>query len=119
MQLKTKVSKIKCTEIWLDSEGVLWLQPDPDIELSLEEVKACFARYEEMGINKNNKALQIIDARANVLMHKEARDYAAKHGKDFFIASAVISNSLSIRMLVNFFNMFYKAALPFKIFYKE
>lgn len=112
--------KTKFTEIWIDQEGILWLVPDPEVELDGEEVRACFDLYRNMGIGKNNKVLQIIDARINVSMNKDGRDYAAEHGNEFFIASAIISSSLSVRLIVNFFNMFYKSQLvPFKMFDTE
>lgn len=109
--------RTKSTEIWLDEEGILWLLPDANVELDLDEVKICFETYTKMGINKNNKVLQIIDAQAGVSMNKEGRDFAAEHGKDFFIASAIISKNLSVRLIVNFFNLFYKIQpVPFKLF---
>lgn len=119
MIAKQNITRVrtKSTEIWLDEEEILWLLPDANAELDLEEVKICFEEYSRMGINKNNKVLQIIDAHAGVSMSKEGRDYAAEHGKDFFIASAIISKNLSVRLIVNFFNLFYKTQpVPFKLF---
>lgn len=114
---KTNSFRTKYTEIWLDEQGILWLTCDPGSELDLEEVKACFELYAQMGINIDNKVLQIIDAQNDMTMNKEGRDYAAKHGHQYFIASAIVSNSLAIRLIVNFFNSFYKTQLvPFKIF---
>ena len=119
MQVQAKIYRTKYTEIWLDEEEILWLKPDPETELDQEEVAACFDTYREMGINPDHKVLQIIDARVNVSMNKEGRDYAALHGHDCFIASAVISSSLSVRLIVNFFNFFYKASVPLKMFDTE
>jgi hypothetical protein len=106
------------TEIWFDEEGVLWLKPIKEANVDLNEVIACFKIYREMGCDKK-KVLQIIDARAAVSMTHEAREYTSKHGNDFFIASAVISNSLAIRLFVNFFNSFYNQPVPFKMFATE
>lgn len=120
MRTSVESFRTKSCEVWLDEEGVLWLVPDGETELDLEEVKACFDTYKKIGINKENKVLQIIDARVNVSMNKEGRDYAAVHGKEYFIASAVISTNLSIRLLVNFFNLFYKSnGVPLKMFETE
>ncbi|MFL5762857.1 MAG: hypothetical protein ACJ77K_02875 [Bacteroidia bacterium] len=113
--IRTKYSVIR-----LDRNGILWLSPDENADLDLKEVEACFRAYAEMGIGPDNKVLQIIDARGTVQMTKEARDYAAKHGERFFIASAIISSNLSIRLMVNFFNMFYKTQIvPFRLFDTE
>jgi hypothetical protein len=120
MIIKQSVYRTRYSEIFLDEDGVLWLKPDEDADMDLEEVTACFNTYSEMGINKENKVLQLIDAQKNVTMGKEGREYAALHGKDFFIASAVVSNNLSVRLLVNFFNLFYKTqTVPFKLFSNE
>lgn len=119
MIIKQNIKRVrtKSTEIWLDDDGVLWLLPDANAELDLDEVKTCFEVYTKMGIHKDNKVLQIIDAQSGVSMYKEGRDYAAEHGKDFFIASAIISKNLSVRLIVNFFNLFYKTQpVPFKLF---
>lgn|GEM_PF-1476573 len=120
MQLKQKVCRTRHTQISLDENGILWLQPDANAELDLEEVTACFDLYREMGIGPDNKVLQLIDAQKDVTMDKEGREYAAQHGNDFFIASAIISTNFSIRLIVNFFNLFYKAkTVPFKLFGNE
>ena len=120
METNFKRFKTKNSEIYLDDEGILWLKPINGADLDLEEVTACFDIYKKMGINKDNKVLQIIDAQVMVTMNKDGRDYAALHGIDFFIASAVISNNLSVRLIVNFFNIFYKSPLvPLKMFESE
>ncbi len=116
----TATQKVKTAynEIWIDDEGFLILKPVPGIELDLEEVKACFEAYKSFGIGPNNKVLELIDARDGS-MTSDARNYAAEHGKDYFIASAIISDSLAVRMVVNFFNTFYKQIVPFKMFANE
>lgn len=115
-----EVSKIrtkKC-EIWIDDEGILFLKPSDNADIDLEEVKSCFEAYKELGIGPHNKVLEIIDQWDGSIT-PEARNYAAKVGGDFFIASAVISNSLAVRLVVNFFNAFYKTDVPFKMFANE
>jgi hypothetical protein len=120
MEIKLQVHRTKYSEIFLDDNGILWLKPDDDAELDLEEVVACFDTYRKMGINKENRVLQIIDVKTNATMTKEGREYAANAGKAFFIASGIISNNLAVRMLVNFFNIFYKSqAVPFRLFNTE
>jgi hypothetical protein len=76
------IKKINTTynEIWIDDDGFLILKPLPDVELDLEEVKACFEAYISLGIGPNNKVLQLIDARDGS-MTMEARSYAAKKEK--------------------------------------
>lgn len=105
-------------EIWIDDEGILILKPDESAELDLEEVKACFEAYQKLGIGPHNKVLELIDARDGS-MTNEARAFAAKNGVDYFIAAAIISDSLAVRLVVNFFNSFYSQLVPFKMFATE
>ncbi len=105
-------------EIWIDDEGFLILKPLTGVEMDLEEVKACFEIYKSLGIGPHNKVLELIDARDGS-MTSEGRTYAAEVGKDYFIAAAIISDSLAVRMVVNFFNTFYKHTVPFKMFANE
>ncbi len=111
--------KTAANEIWVDDEGLLVLKLAECGELDLAEVTACFNAYKQLGFGPENKVLQLIDIRLDGSITHEARNYAAEHGKDFFIASAVISSSLAVRMIVNFFNAFYKHPVPFKMFKEE
>lgn len=107
------------TEIWIDEEGILRLKACGSVDLDLNEVMECFASYEKLGIGKHNKVLQLIDISNGGTMSQEARDYAAEVGRDYFLASAVVSHSLSVRIVVNFFNRFYKHDVPLKLFKTE
>lgn len=107
------------SEIWIDEHGVLILAIKEDADLDLDEVVSCFNIYRQMGIGPDNKVLQIINPKENAQMSPEGRKYASIHGKDYFIACAVISKSLPIRLLVNFFNSFYKHEVPLKMFETE
>ncbi|MCE3259971.1 MAG: hypothetical protein K0S12_1612 [Bacteroidetes bacterium] len=107
------------TEVWIDSEGILILQVEADAEVDLDEVKETFAVYHEMGIGPGNKRPQLIIAKGNALMSPEARNFANTNGVNYFKASAVITKSLTIRLVVNFFNSFYKPKIPLKMFDNE
>ena len=111
--------KHKVTEIWIDEEGILILKCVAEEEIDLEEVTKCFETYKALGIGPHNKVLQLIDARIGSAMPSDARAYAAENGKDFFIASAIVNDSLAVKLLVNFFNNFYKQLVPFKMFSTE
>lgn len=108
----------KLNQIWIDDEGFLILKPQEGAELDLDEVKACFRAYDQLGIGPHNKVLEIIDARDGS-MTTEGRAYAAENGKNYFIAAAIISDSLAVRLVVNFFNTFHKQLVPFKMFKNE
>lgn len=113
-----KKIKTKLTEIWIDHEGFLNLKPIDGAELDLNEVKICFEVYKKLGVGPHNKVLELIDARDGT-MTIEGRSYAAEIGGDYFIAAAIISNSLAVRIVVNFFNTLYTNIVPFKMFATE
>jgi hypothetical protein len=118
MTLKTDIIKTALSEIWIDEEGFLWVRPKPGAEMDGVEVEACFRVYRELGCAKN-KALQLMDGRADFTMTREAREYAAQYGEELFIASAMITDNLAMRLIVNFFNRFYKMSVPFRSFPTE
>lgn len=113
-----KKIKTKLNEIWIDDEGFLNLKSMEGAELDLNEVKICFEIYKELGVGPDNKVLELIDARDGS-MTMEARSYAAELGGDYFIAAAIISNSLAVRIVVNFVNTLYTNTVPFKMFATE
>jgi hypothetical protein len=119
MAASTKI-RTKHSEIWLDEEGILIVQMDNDIELDLEEVKACFEIYKSLGFGPGRRALQLIfSGEESSSMPTDARKYASEHAKEYFVASAVVGQSLAVRLVVNFFNTFYKRQIPFKLFETE
>lgn len=108
--------KTKHNQIWLDDEGILNLKCTEMGEMDLAETMECFEVYRKLGVGEGKKVLQLIDMRVGLIISSEGRDYAARVGRDYFIASAVVSNSLAVRFIVNFFNRFYKHKVPFRIF---
>ena len=108
----------KFSEIWIDEEGILHLKIKENAEIDLEEVRKCFKIYENLGC-RENKVLQLIGGATFFSFDTDAQKYAAQYGKDFFIAAALVNNSLSIRILFNFFNSFFKHNVPFKMFPTE
>lgn len=107
-------------EIWLDEEGVVCIRPFEMYEMDLDEVTACFGAYRELGVGVGRqKFLHLVDARNSFTVTREARDYIAQQVEQYFIASAVISKSITLRLLVNFFNRFYRVGMPLKLFSTE
>jgi len=109
----------KGIEIWIDEKGFLYLSIMEDVELDLETATKTFRIYTELGVGPENKVLQIIYAQPGSNISPEARKYVAGKGKLFFKASAIIGTALPIRLVVNFFNSFYKHEVPFKMFENE
>lgn len=119
MLTKSETIKTKTSEIWIDERDVLRVNVLEGSELNLEEVVMCFKSYRELGCGESNKVLQLMDARVNCTMTKEAREYVANQAKDFFIASAVVTDNLVVRLIANFITKFYKLEVPFKVFDTE
>jgi hypothetical protein len=118
MSLLTDVIKTTKAEIWVDEEDFLRIRPHAGAELDRCDVEECFRVYRELGCGKK-KMLQIMEGSDDFTMTREAREYAATHGSEVFLASAMVTNSLAIRLVVNFFNRFYKASVPFESFTSE
>jgi hypothetical protein len=117
METRDKIYRTALSEIFFDENGILCLKPKEDADLDLEEVEECFRIYRELGIGNEKNVLQLIITRGNLSMSREAREYVAKNGRDFFLASAIISDSLAVKLVVNFFNMFYRThGVPFRMF---
>lgn len=119
MQDTTKKIVSEKEEIWLEKDNIIWIKVMEGSEFDEKDVKRHFASYSELGFGKNKKALLFADGRANFTMTKEARDFGARQSKEFFIAIAIISNSLPTRMLINFLNSFYDFGIPLKLFADE
>lgn len=111
-------TKTKSTEIWVDEEGILRVCVDEGAVLEEDEVQHCFEIYRRLK-GQGEKFLQLMDGRKSVSMSPEGKAYVAKFGKEIFIASAIISDTLAIRLVVNFFIKFYKPEFPFKMFATE
>ncbi|MFI5164384.1 MAG: hypothetical protein ACHQHP_03955 [Bacteroidia bacterium] len=105
--------------IQLDDEGILRIRIKEGAEIDLKETELSFEVYRKLGCNKNNKVLKLVDGRPFFTMDDDAQKLSAKRSKDFFIASALVNNSLSVRLLYNFFNVFHKQPVPFKMFPDE
>lgn len=106
------------SEIWLDDDNILWVRVEGNAHLDLEEVINCFDSYRNLGLGKIRVA-QVLDLRQGASMTLEAKNYVKEHGLSFFFAVAVISNSLAVRLIVNFFSLFHGQSLPLQLFSTE
>ena len=61
MPVKSTVIKIGTSDIWVDEQNILRVKVYEGAELNLKEVKIYFEAYCELGCNKNNKLLQLMD----------------------------------------------------------
>jgi hypothetical protein len=112
-----KIIRTGLNEISLDEDRILRVRALKEGEMDLREVQRCFEIYRELGCNEP-KVLQLMDLRLPVSISKEAREFVDEHAPDFFIASAVVSDSLAVRIVVNFVSLF-RPSIPLKMFSTE
>lgn len=80
-----------------------------------------FDSYSKLGIGIKNKTYLIVDASAKgkYVVTPEGRNVSAKRSKDYFIAIAIISNSILTLTFINVLVMFYNYTIPLKLFNNE
>ena len=114
---KTEVIETKTTSISIDHEGILRVKIKQGAKVDEEEVRKCFTIIKTL--SNGNKLLELMEGGNFFTFDEAAQKYAAKYGKDHFIASAIIIRSIGVRLLYNFFNTFFKQTVPFKMFADE
>lgn len=118
MLIKSEIVKTSVADVWINDDGILYVKIFEGAEISDDDARELFDAYEKL-VCRKNKVLQILDARVDCTITPEGRQVSLKYSKDFLIASAVISSSLAIKLIVNFFNNFLKYDVPLKIFSTE
>ncbi len=116
--LETNLIVTSLNEIWLDEEGILRVRAFKEGEFDIEEATQCFDIYKKLGCEKK-RVLQLVDLSIPVLITKEAREYTDKMAPHFFIASAVVSRSLPVRIIINFCMKFFNPQVPLRMFDTE
>ena len=112
-----KTSETKTTTITINNEGILYLTAKPGEKIDGEEAKNICNAVKE--ITKGEKVLEVLVGFNFSTANNAALKYASEHGKESYIASAMIVNSISTKILFNFFKNFFKYEVPFKLFTKE
>jgi hypothetical protein len=105
--------------IWRCESNIVRIKPNDGNEFDYDDLHRIFTSFEKLGVEKKSKALMLVEGNVNFSMTKEARVYASWKVKDYFFAVAVISNTLSVRLLVNFLNSFHDFGSPLKLFNQE
>lgn len=116
--VETKMVKTKINEKYVDQEGILRIKVIDGVHIDLEALKEDASV--NMELTGNQKALALYDSRAFFTMDKEARDYLKSGILDpTRIATAVLTNNLAVRILVNFIITFNPPKTPMKMFHEE
>lgn len=104
-------------EIWLDENG--FVRCDISKDLDLKDMEEAYAVFYELGLGPGRqKGLQILTGSKPYTLTKAARDYAGKHGRDYFKAAALVTNSFFMKYVLNVFNSLHNKEqdTPFKAF---
>lgn len=107
-------------ELWLDDEGIARLCVLQEAVIELKEAEEIIAAYLKLVKKSNEPKLLLSDARGLKTASHEARNiFSSENAGKYIIANAVIVNSLSTRLIVNFFIKFHRPSFPVKIFNSE
>jgi hypothetical protein len=113
-----KKIRTKINEKWVDENGILWIKVIEGASIDLENL------IEDASVNDSltdgKKALALYDARSFFTITPEASDYV-KSGilNKSRIATAVVTDKLAARLIVNVVAMVRKPETPLKMFNNE
>jgi hypothetical protein len=113
-----KINTLK-DSIWIDKNGFTRVKPNEGFEFDEKDVQRQFDTYSSLGVNPDNRSPLLVDATYDFEMTKEARELSAQKAKEYFTAAAIVSNSFTTRLLINFLNSFYNFGIPIKMFSNE
>jgi hypothetical protein len=113
-----KISTLK-DSIWIDKHGFTRIHPNEGFEFNETDVQRQFDTYSRLGVNPDNRTPLLVEALHDFEMTKEARELSAAKAKEYFTAAAIVSNSFTTRLLINFLNSFYNFGIPIKMFSNE
>lgn len=116
MRSKNSIETDICS-FYIDNEGILRMKIRDGVKINAEEVKEIYSSIKKL--TGGTKVLELIENGNFYTFDTGGQKYAALHGKDLFVAVAMISRSSGLRLLFNFFNSFFKHPVPFKMFASE
>lgn len=112
-EVETRISHIS-----LEVDGILRVRIKDIGVVKEADVIESFDIYRKWGCDKK-KVLQIMYGNNFFSMDSAGQKYAAKHGNEIFLASAMVHKSIAIRVLFNFFIRFFRTDVPMRIFSDE
>lgn len=110
-----KVVRTKINEKYVDTEGILRIKVIEGAHIDMTSLKE--DGEVNLELTNNKKALALYDSRAFFTIEPEAREYLRSGILDpTRIATAVLTDRLATKLLVNFFIRFNKPKTPMKMF---
>ena len=118
MHLTTNAVHTKCAIFSIIEEGVLRIDMLEGAEIDLIESK--ILHKISLEITDYKKFVALIDARATVVVSKEAREWGSSpEAQENMLAQAILVNSLANRLIGNFIIQFHKPIAKTKLFSDE
>ena len=113
-----EVVRTKINEKYVDAEGILRIKVIEGAHIDLVSIKE--DGLVNMQLTNNKRALALYDSRAFFTIEPEAREHLRSGIIDpTRIATAVLTDRLATKILVNFFIRFNKPQTPMKMFTSE
>lgn len=110
--------RTKINEKWVDENDILWIKVLEGANISLEALKEDVSYNQKLLGEK--KELALYDARTVYSITKEASEYLQSDVLNKTrVATAVLTNNLGTRILVNFIASIRKSKSPVKFFSNE
>jgi len=113
-----KIASIKttrCATFTLIEEGILQVCLLENAEIDIDESK--LMQQVSLSITGDKKFVALIDARAEVILSKESREWGSTaEGQKNLVAQAIVVNSLANRLVGNFIIKFHKPIAKTRLF---
>lgn len=112
------VVKTLINEKYIDDEGFLRMKVLEGVQITVDNLK------EDLSVNKEltggKKTCVLYDARPDFLITVQAREYLQTEAFNADrLATAVITNKLGVRIMVNFMTRVKKTVTPLRVFSNE
>jgi hypothetical protein len=104
-------------EYWITESGVLYKKVKENAHINLIELKKSLAQIKEFTGNK--KILMFYDGRTHFTVTHEAMEYYRTEVAAYSIASAIVSDRIGIRIMVDFAVKIMGVPSPVKMFANE
>jgi hypothetical protein len=118
MVLQNRSISSRCANFLLDVDGILRIRLFEDAEIDLDDSKDM--QRISIEITENKRFVALIDARAKVVVSKEAREWGSTaEAQKNMAAQAILINSLANKLVGNFIIQFHKPIAKTRLFSDE
>lgn len=105
--------------IWIDRNDFIRIKTNEGFEFDAKDLERQFDTYKNLGADRKQKKMLLIDASHDYVMSKDARELLVANLRDHFNATAIVSRSFTTRLLLNYLHSFYEFRIPLKVFETE